>query len=446
MGAIESAVARFAVEYPAADVPGEVTHLATRCVINFCGVALYASRDTGIDALLGIFAAEGAQPTATVIGRGMRTSGQHAALANGFLGHYDDFDDTHMSTTIHPTSPILPAALAAAEIKPASGRELLAAYAIGVEVACRVGRAVVAHRRSGAENWHPTSMFGVLGAAAAAGRLLGLTPDQLVQAFGIAGTQASGLRVSSGSMCKPLHAGKAAQNGLFAALAARAGLTASDSMLESPRGIVGVMTTELDVSPIASGLGQQWELPDNGFKPYACGIVTHGLIDAMLLARERGVRPEAVERIEGWVHEPSASLMATRHPSTGMRGKFSYYHAMAVGLVDGRALPGQFTDERANDPMVARIRDRIEVSADPALARDAAYATVTLTDGQTHRLEVEHQTGSPANPMTDAQVETKFRNLAEGVLPPGRVDEAVGALWGLAASPDAAALMPLLAA
>ncbi len=443
VSALEAQMAGWITTFPARAIPANILAEAKRCVVNYCGVALHGANDPSSDIFVDLFAEEAAKPVASIIGKRQRTTMRNSALANGYLGHFDDFDDTHMGSNIHPTSPILPALLALAEARSLGGAEVLTAFVVGVEIACRLGKHIAAHALPGAEYWHPTTTFGVLGAAAAAGRLLGLTEEQMVFALGIAGTQAAGLRVSSGSMCKPLHAGISAQNGLFAALLAQRGLTASDRMLESHRGIIGVFTTEHDHSELASGLGESWELANVGLKPYACGIVTHGLIDTMLQLRQQA-SAEQVERIMGSVRRLSASLTERRHPQIGLQGKFSYYHAMAAALVDGQVLPAQFTDGRVNDPAIAAVRDRVDLTIDASLAADAARAVVRLQDGRTLTINVPHQTGSPANPMTDHQVSEKFKGLAAGVLPPDHIEHALEALWAIDRSPNVGELMALL--
>ncbi|HEX6511354.1 MAG TPA: MmgE/PrpD family protein [Chloroflexota bacterium] len=445
MGALEAQIAGFITTFPGDSIPAGIMAEAKRCIVNYCGVALNAAKDPSSDIFVQLFAQEEAKPMASIIGKSLRTTARNAALANGYLGHFDDFDDTHMSSHIHPTSPILPAVLALAECGPVKGADLVAAFVIGVEIACRLGKLISAHALPGAEYWHPTTTYGVLGAAAAAGRLLGLNQEQMIYALGIAGTQAAGLRLSSGSMCKPLHAGMSAQNGLFSALLAQRGFTASDRMFESHRGIIGVMTTEHDHSLLATGLGEEWELSNVGLKPYSCGIVTHGLIDSMLELREKGVAPDSVEHIQGTARRLAASLTERRHPEIGLQGKFSYYHVMAAALVDGQVLPAQFTNERVRDPSLAAVRDRIELSTDETLAADAARAVVRLTEGRTYTIDVPHQTGSPANPMTDRQVGQKFKGLADGVLPPAQAERALEALWDIDRLTNAGDVVPLLA-
>jgi len=446
MGATETALAKLTAEYPVEAIPSDVLHHAVRCVINFLGVAIYASKDPSFAIMTGLLKEEGAREAATVVGTGLRTSPQNAALANGYLGHFEDYDDSHEGSGIHPTSPILPAALAVGEDLGVSGLDVLAAFVLGVEVACRVGKVVQSHGREVTPWWHITETCGVFGAVAAAGRLLGLDADRMVHAFGIAGTQASGLRELSGSMCKPLHAGKAAQNGLFAAAAAGRGFTATDGIFEAPRGFLAVMASGYDLAEVTRGLGETWELPKNGLKAYSCGIVNHGLIDACLALRTReGVRPESVERIDARIPRLSASLIRRRHPLSGLDGKFCYPHSMAVALVDGRAYPAQYTDERVKDPVIAGLRDRIEIAAEPSLGgHTAVRVTLTLKDGRSYTEQVAHATGTPENPMSDARVEEKFRVLAGEVLPAGHLDRALDLLWRFDEVSDVRQVFPWL--
>jgi 2-methylcitrate dehydratase PrpD len=444
MGQTETTFAKFVVDFPTDNIPPDVMHLAKRCLMNYSGVALYATLDPAIDILLDLFRAEGCAPAATVIGKGFRTSAQNAALANGFLGHLEDYDDTH-TTVIHPSSPILPAALALSEQRTVNGKELLGAFTIGVEVACRIGLVIASHFREGAEHWHITNTCGVLGAAAASGRLLKLTQDQMVYALAIAGTQACGVREVFGSMCKPFHAGKAAQNGMVAALLAQRGFTGTDGIFEGPRGLVGVMATGHDITQATKDLGSHWELPHNGLKPYACGQANHGFLDAVLALRKKsGVSPQTVKHMQGKVRQIAPALVRRRHPRTGLESKFCYYHSMAVALIDGQALPAQFTDARVNDPAVADLRNRIDISEEPSLSRRAAVVTLELNDGTTYTETIPHPTGTPENPQSDTMVQEKFKGLAAAVLPAEKVEKAARALWNVDKLSEVRELMPLL--
>jgi 2-methylcitrate dehydratase PrpD len=444
MGQTETTLAKFVVDFPTDDIPSDVMHLAKRCLINYAGVSLYATLGPAIDILLDLLRAEGCVAAATVIGKGFRTSAQNAALANGFLGHLEDYDDTH-TTVIHPSAPIFPAVLAVSEQRTTHGKDLLAAFVIGAEVACRIGLVIAAHFREGAAHWHITNTCGVLGAAAAAGRLLKLTQDQMVYAFAIAGTQACGVREVFGSMCKPFHAGKAAQNGLVAAMLAQRGFTGTDGIFEGPRGLVGVMATGHDITEATKDLGTRWELPQNGLKPYACGQANHGFIDAALALRKQpGVTPQTIKHIQGSVEQFAPALVRRRHPRSGLESKFCYYHSVAAALVDGQALPAQFTDERAADPAIESLRNRIDFNEDPSLPRRAVRVTLELTDGRTYTERVDHPTGTPGNPMSDTRVQEKFHGLASAVLGVEKADKAQSALWSVDTMPDVSQLIPLL--
>src|SRR5258708_15613809 len=219
----------------------------------------------------------------------------HASLLNGISSHMFDFDDTHLKTVIHPSGPVASALLALAEYRPMSGADFLHAFILGVEVECRIGNAVYpSHYDIG---WHITGTAGVFGAAAAAGRLLGLSEQQHVWALGIAATQASGLREMFGSMCKPLHVGLAARNGLQAALLARQDFTSAAQPIEGRRGFANVLATERDLTKITDRLGETWELEANSYKPFACGVVVHPIIDACLQLRAaEGLAPPPPER------------------------------------------------------------------------------------------------------------------------------------------------------
>ena len=320
--------------------------------------------------------------------------------------------------------------------------DVLTATVLGVEACCRVGLSVHPHHYDA--GWHITGTCGVFGSAAAAGRLLGLDASQMTQAFGIAGTQAAGVREVFGSMSKPFHAGRSAQSGVLAGLLARRGFTSSKEILEGRRGFAAVLSTQSDMEQITDGLGERWELPNNGLKPYSCGVVSHPLIDAMIAFRNvHGVSPEDVESVSARVHPLVLELMDRPRPRVGLEGKFSHQHSMAVGLADGGAFPAQYTDERVNDPAIAALREVIRATVDPAMHEDATEVTVTLRDGRAITERVEHATGSPQNPMTDEQLSAKFRTLAARVLPPDRANALLSRLWALESEDNVTGVMAL---
>jgi 2-methylcitrate dehydratase PrpD len=249
-----------------------------------------------------------------------------------------------------------------------------------------------------------------------------------------------------GSMSKPFHAGRAAQGGLVAAQLAKRGFTSSSRILEAPHGFVAAMSKDADLGILTDDLGEQWEIPRVGLKPYACGAGNHGLIDAMrTLRQQEGVTPENVERIEASVRNPADNLMRTRHPRTGLETKFSYFHAMAVAFIDGAAFPRQFEADKALDPAIAALRDKIEVSADPSLSGRNSVVKMVLKDGRTLVERVDHPTGTPQRPMSDDDITAKFRGLAEGILPPAQSEELLGSLWKIEDVDNVADLMSLAA-
>ncbi len=441
MGATET-LARFILNTPAEAIPAPILHEGKRCIINYMAVALYASADPSMAILTGLFEEEGGVEIASLIGAGTRTNLQNAALANGYLAHLEDYDDTHFPTVIHPSAPTIPAAFAVAEREGATGLDVLAATVIGIEACCRVGLSVYPNHYDA--GWHITGTCGVFGAAGAAGRLLGLDESQMTQALGIAGTQAAGVREVFGSMSKPFHAGRSAQSGVLAGLLARRGFTSTREILEGRRGFAAVLSTASDMTQITDALGERWELPNNGLKPYSCGVVSHPLIDAMIALRNtHGVAADDVESVSARVHPLVLELMDRPNPRVGLEGKFSHQHSMAVGLIDGGAFPAQYTDERVLDPAVAALRDKIRATVDTSVAEDAAEVTVTLRDGRSITESVEHATGAPENPMSDTHLENKFRTLARRVLSQSQADELLAALWALDTADDVTGVMAL---
>jgi 2-methylcitrate dehydratase PrpD len=435
MGATEE-VARFLVRWPTDEIPPEIMHYGKRCLVNYFSVALLASKDSSLEILLEQFREEGGHLQATILGRGERTTYGNAALANGYLGHLEDYDDTHIPLdyrdNIHPSSPIFPAPMAAAEKTGASGQEVLAAGVLGIEVALRLGLVIGGAPRSGTAAWHITSTSGIIGAAAAAGRILQLTPEQMTYALGIAATQAAGLGEVFGSMCKPFHAGRAAQGGLLAAQLAQRGFTSSTRTLEGQRGFIPAMADGYDLGLLVDRLGEDWEIPRVGLKPYACGAGNHALIDAMITLRQKdGATLDNIEHVVGRVKTPAYNLMRQRHPTTDLETKFSYIHCMAAAFVDGAAYPAQFTQAKADDPVIAAMRDRIDVDADPSLNGRNAVVVMQLKDGRTYTERVDHPTGTPERPMSDDDISTKFRALSEGILPRPQSETLLGALWGV---------------
>lgn len=417
------------------DLPADVILEAKRSFLNWLGVAIGASGHPTVDIALGIADAFGGPQQASVLGRTRRTDALNAAFVNGISSHVFDFDDTHLRTIIHPSGPVAAAALALAEKDSATGRALLHALVLGIEVECRIGNAVYPEHYD--VGWHITATAGVFGAAAAASRMLGLDAHRAVQALGLAATQASGLREMFGTMTKPFHVGKAAQNGLVSALLAKDGFTSSMTGLEAPRGFANVLSTRRDYGEIVDVPADSFQVLDNSYKPFACGIVIHPSIDACIqLAEAHELRPEDIEAVRLQVHPLVLELTGKTAPRTGLEGKFSVYHSAAVGILDRAAAEPQYSDARVNDTEVVALRQKVEAMATPGIREDEVIAEVRLRDGTTHQVHVEHAIGSVGNPMSNEQLERKFRSLVEPVLSAERTDALIEACWELDRLPD----------
>lgn len=421
-------LARYVVDADWRDVPPAVRHEAARSLLNWMGCAVGGSNHATVDRAIAALSPFAGRDQAGVFGRAERLDVLHAALMNGISSHILDFDDTHPATLVHPTASVAPAVLALAEQRRVTGAELLHAMILGVEVECRIGRAVSpAHFDIG---WHITGTAGVFGAAAAAGKLLGLDARQMTWALGIAGTQSSGFREMFGSMCKSLHPGRAAQNGLASALLAGQDFTSSDRVLEAPRGFSHVMSTERNLAEITRGLGETFEIAQNTYKPFPCGLVIHPVIDGCIqLREEHGLTGDEIERIDLKVNPRVLELTGKKTPQTGLEGKFSVYHSAAVAIIHGAASEREFSDACVRDPRVCALRERVEAIADPEIGEDQASVDVTLKSGDRLRKHVEHAVGGLDRPMSDAALEIKFRDLAEQVLPNDKVRRLIELCW-----------------
>jgi 2-methylcitrate dehydratase PrpD len=438
MTAVTRTLARYLVESRYADIPAAVKHEAARALLNWAGCAIGGSRHATVERALTALAEFSGPPQAGLLGRGERLDILHAALINGISSHVLDYDDTH-ARAVHPSAPVLPALLALAEWRKTSGAELIHAFVLGVETECRVGLSVFPEHYD--VGWHITGTAGVFGAAAAAGKLLGLNEQQMTWALGIAATQSAGLREMFGSMCKSLHPGRAAQNGLTAALLAARNFTSSERAIEAPRGFAHVLSTRFDPAVITDGLGARFELSSNMYKPYACGLVVHAAIDGCIQLRdEHKLDPATIERIELRVCPIVLELTAKTAPQTGLEGKFSVYHAAAAAVIFGAAGEPQFSDGCVLDPRVVALRGRVTAAPDAKLRKLEAHVSIRLKDGGTYTRHVEHALGSLQRPMSDADLEVKFHGLTAGLLGAKQVDELIQLCWSAAELPDAGAI------
>ncbi|MFI5610223.1 MmgE/PrpD family protein [Amycolatopsis sp. NPDC051903] len=413
-----------------APLPEAVSRAARRSLLNVLGTAIGAARTPAVEALLATAAELGATGAVPVPGRPELLDPEWAATVTGTAAHLDDFDDTHLATVIHPGAAVLAAVFALAPETGPDGAAALKAFALGCEAQLRIGIAISpSHYDRG---WHITGTCGVFGAAVAAAHLLGLDSAQLGHALGIAATGTLGQREAFGSMTKPLHPGKAAAVGLFAARLAAAGLTTD----EDPLGTGGVLPvfSEPDYDELRRDWDGTWELEHNAFKPYPCGIVAHPAIDAAIGASPQVGDPAAITAVEIRCHRLVPELMGRLQPADGLQARFSARHAAAVGLLDGEVGLRQFSDERATDDDVARLRAITELVPDPACPRDSATISVIRTGADPVVVHVEHARGSLARPLTDDELFTKVDRLVEPVLGAGAARKIAEAVDGLEAA------------
>ena len=330
--AVTALLANFVATHPSKGWSDEVEQQAHRTFANWAGCAVGPSTHETVEAALAAVQELEPAPQAALLGRSERVDIANAALINGISSHTFDFDDTHLKTIIHPAGPVASAVLALGEHIGATGRQVIDALVLGVEVSCRVGNAVYPHHYD--RGWHITGSTGMLGSAAACSRLLGLDAAHTQMALGIAASQPVGLREQFGTMTKPFHPGAAAKAGLMSALMARHGFTASHRALEAPRGLMQVFSDKTDWAEITENLGQTWEIALNTYKPFACGIVIHPAIDACVqLRNQHGLTADQITRITVRAHPLVQELTGKKTPQTGLESKFSVFHSCAVAIM-----------------------------------------------------------------------------------------------------------------
>ena len=424
-------------------LPAAVRHECKRGLLDWLGCALAGSGTDTIARLKAALDASGSLPKAQVLGHAQKMGVLEAALMNGQMGHVLDFDDTHMDgVVLHTSSPVLSALFSAATLVPCSGPDLMLAYVLGFEAGVRIGKASPGHHDAG---WHLTGTLGTLAASIATARLLRLNATQTNYGLGIAATQSAGLQQNRGTMSKSFHAGKAAQNGLLAALLAREGFDSSTEIIEGRKGFSVTFANKHEASCMTADLGQAWEILSNGYKPYACGVVLHPLIDGVMALRTQIVDVDQIASIRLQVNPITVKITGIEKPQTGLQSKFSLYHSAAVAWLDGVASLSQYTDAKAADPKVVALRDKVQVQAVETFGRDEAHVSVTLFDGTMFEVHIAHASGTHQNPMTDKALEAKFMANATPVLGLARCQDLVQKVWALEDCADVNDLISLCA-
>lgn len=432
-------LAEYVAENDLAAIPYDVRHEAKRALLNYLGCALGGSVEPALDIAIATLAPFSGERSATVLGRREAFDALHAALLNGIGSHVHEYDDTLPKNYIHPSVPVASALFAYASANEVAGSDFVHAFVLGFEVESRIGNAVYpAHYESG---WHITSTTGVFGAAAAIGKLLGLNAQQMVWAYGLAATQAAGIREMFGSMAKSFQPGRAAQNGYTAALLARAGFTAGEHGLEGPRGFAAVTAARHDLSKITAGLGTDFDLRANAYKPYACGLVVHPAIDGCSqLHREHRLRADSIAAVRLRVAPLVLDLCNKSKLTRALETKYSIYHAAAIGLVRGKGGLQEFTDAALRDRDLQRVRSVTTAVADPSVTEDQVHIEIRLTDGTTLTKFVEQSLGNVHRPLTDEDLAEKFLDQAVLALPRPHVEALIAQCRRIDELPDAGEL------
>jgi 2-methylcitrate dehydratase PrpD len=433
---VTAKIARFTTELKYERIPPPAVQTVKTAVRDCLGVALAGSKEEDAKICAGIARQENAKEEATVIGHGFKTSALQAAFANGTAAHALDFD--HSFTLMgQPTAPIIPAIFALAESLGASGRQVIEAYVIGYEVTGKLAHSL---RDSAHEGWHAPSTLGPFGAAAACGKLLGLSAARVEMALGVTASMASGVVANFGTMTKPLHVGLGARNGVLAAKLAKDGFTANAKAIESGMGFYQVLHGGTPINEAAiEELGQSYALLSDGLriKPYPCGGLTHQVIDSVLEFRAKhGLTAEMIDAVAVDVVKHTFDRIAFRVPQTGIQGKFCMPYLVARAIIDGNVGIDAFTDSAVRDPNVLKLAERVRMNLDTNLKKtDLAgrpcRVSIRLKNGQSFSREAQHAKGGPEFPMTETELHAKFFECAKHAIPAESAQQALNSIGRL---------------
>lgn len=465
LSGLTEAAATFAASLRFEALPADVLHLSTRCLIDGLGVMLAGTDQPGMAPLDALLTAEAGAPQARMLGSSRRLPATRAALWAGTAGHAMDWDDTQLAEgpgrpyglLMHPTVPPLAACLAVADLlagetgRPVDGRRFVTAFNAGFEVGCKVAEAIDPdHYMRG---FHTSGTIGTFAAAAAAANLLGLDARATARALGVAASMAAGIRAGFGTMTKPLHVGRAAENGVTAALLARAGFTANEEALDGKWGYLAVAGIGGTPALVRDRFGAPFSMASPGvsIKPYPSGVLTHPSMDAMaFLMRDEGLTAGDIASVTLHAGRNVLGPIRYRIATTELEGKFSFAFLLSAIILTGRCGKAEFTDAFVASPECQAMQRRIETAFDQTIEdmgwdRIRSRLEVTTTDGRRlTRWADENYRGSPHNPLSDGEVEDKFRDCAAGLIDEAATARALAAAWGIAELPDAGVLFEAL--
>ena len=420
---------QFVAETRWEDVDDVLCHSAKRSIANFVGCALAVVHDPAVVSALAVLQPVAGSGQATLIGRSERLDVLSAAFMNALAGNLLDYDDTHLRTVIHPAAPVVPVVLALAEYHKGSGRDVLRAFLTGGEVECRLGNAISPDHY--ARGWHITATCGVFGAAAAAASLLGLDAEASTHALGIAASQSAGVVENLPTGAKNVGVGAAARAGMAAALFAQQGFTAAPGAIDGPHGWAHANGSHFDQEVLLTGLGSDWEIAGNTYKPYPAGIVMHAVIDACLALRAK--HDLAPEHVHSVTVSGDALLLARgdREVATARDAKVSIHHAVAAALLWGRAGIREFGQACVSAPEAVALRSLTHACLDAELPTGSARVEVTMADGRQLCETVVNARGSVQHPLSDADISHKVKDLTETGGSAVDADQLLEQLWTL---------------
>lgn len=441
MTGITRALSRYVASSQFDALPAAVRHEGVRAFVNWIGCAAGGAREGCVERALEVLAEFNGAPAATVVGRREKLDALNAACINSMSSAALSFNDTHFVTVAHPTSPVAAALLALAERKPANGREFVHALVLGVEIQCRVGNILCIAPAECGVGLSMQGLVGGIGAAVAAGKLLGLDESGVATAIGLAANQAGGLREAHATMGSPFTPGHAARCGLFAALLAERGFTCPDTMIEGVKGFAVSFGQRPNLEAAVDGLGQAFEISALAYKPYPCGFVIHPIIDACLdVALREAIDATQIERIELTVNPLAVQLCNRPEPKNQNQAMVSFQHWAAAAFIRKAAGIAEVTEAMVHDGAVAALRRKVAARSVPAVGREAASVRVVLKSGKVVEAAVQNCRGSEGRPLNDEDISDKTRGLLRTAFPADAAEEILGECWRIEHCPRVDAL------
>lgn len=429
-------LAKLALATQFEDLPSSVQNESIRTFVNWMGCVLGGCNDPAVVAAEKTVLEAGAHPQASIVGRRHKTDVASAAFLNCLSSTVNSFDDTHLATVTHPTGPVAAALFAYAEQNQVSGKDFLAALSIGIEIECRLSNVLLTQPAKANLGLFITGITGPIGAAAALGRLMKLDETQMRWAIGLAAVQASGFRGTHGAMAAFFVPAHAARTGVWGAMLARNGLTCTDHVLESDKGFVEIFAPGANLELAVQDWGAHYEMLLNAYKPYPSGIVVQPIIDACLEIASQINDPSQIQSVTLQVNPLALNLTGRRHPKDSVEAQISLFHWAASCLLQGHAGLAQLAQSCVESQSIQSMRNLIIANPDDSLDRDAAKASVGLTNGQVISSHVVHARGSVDRPMTNEELDQKFMDQANVILPSEVSTKLLNACRNLANSHD----------